>query len=188
MSAAESRTDERALETFMWNVQLISKYVPISTWLPQCLGKNARADIVAGITLAGLLVPQALVYADIAGRPPQTGLYPSCLALVMKRKMDIFQIPAHRIDRLQCFLWMHWILMCSRELLLPGRSSNGTRIEGRMFPPSSRIKLVVPSHRSHQTSRSIPPAMTSARHYSFVVAPLPSSARFCTPIVLKVAS
>ena len=112
MSTAESRSDERALESFMWNVQLIWKYVPISTWLPQCF-------------------------------------------------------------------------MRSRELLLPGRSSNGTRIEGRMFPPSSRIKLVVPSRRSYQTSRSIPPAMTPARHYSFVVAPLPASARF---IVLRVAS
>jgi high affinity sulfate transporter 1 len=34
-----------------------------------------RADVIAGIALAGLLVPEGMAYAGIAGVPPQMGLY-----------------------------------------------------------------------------------------------------------------
>jgi len=37
--------------------------------------KRARTDIIAGIALAGLLVPEGMAYAGIAGVPPQMGLY-----------------------------------------------------------------------------------------------------------------
>ena len=37
--------------------------------------KAARTDIIAGIALAGLLVPEGMAYAGIAGVPPQMGLY-----------------------------------------------------------------------------------------------------------------
>jgi len=50
----------------------ISRFVPITTWLPECA---PRADIIAGIALAGLLVPEGMAYAGIAGVPPQMGLY-----------------------------------------------------------------------------------------------------------------
>jgi high affinity sulfate transporter 1 len=34
-----------------------------------------RADVIAGIALSGLLVPEGMAYAGIAGVPPQMGLY-----------------------------------------------------------------------------------------------------------------
>src|ERR1700761_808696 len=39
-------------------------------------------DIVAGIVLTTLLVPQGMAYAELAGLPPITGLYTSILCLV----------------------------------------------------------------------------------------------------------
>jgi sulfate permease, SulP family len=39
------------------------------------LAKTARTDIIAGIALAGLLVPEGMAYAGIAGVSPQMGLY-----------------------------------------------------------------------------------------------------------------
>ncbi len=39
-------------------------------------------DIVAGLVLAGLLVPQGMAYAELAGLPAITGLYTSILCLV----------------------------------------------------------------------------------------------------------
>lgn len=39
------------------------------------LAKAARTDIIAGIALAGLLIPEGMAYAGIAGVPPQMGLY-----------------------------------------------------------------------------------------------------------------
>src|SRR5271155_2004633 len=39
-------------------------------------------DIVAGVVLTTLLVPQGMAYAELAGLPPITGLYTSVLCLL----------------------------------------------------------------------------------------------------------
>jgi MFS superfamily sulfate permease-like transporter len=39
-------------------------------------------DIVAGIVLSTLLVPQGMAYAELAGLPPITGLYTFILCLL----------------------------------------------------------------------------------------------------------
>jgi MFS superfamily sulfate permease-like transporter len=39
-------------------------------------------DIVAGLVLSALLVPQGMAYADLAGLPAVTGLYTSILCLL----------------------------------------------------------------------------------------------------------
>ena len=41
-----------------------------------------RADLVAGIVLAAILVPQGMAYAELAGLPPVTGLYTTIACLV----------------------------------------------------------------------------------------------------------
>jgi high affinity sulfate transporter 1 len=41
-----------------------------------------RQDLVAGIVLSTLLVPQGMAYAELAGLPPITGLYTTILCLV----------------------------------------------------------------------------------------------------------
>jgi high affinity sulfate transporter 1 len=57
-------------------------------WLPgarQIAGYRAswlRPDIVAGIVLATLLVPQGMAYAELAGLPAITGLYTTILCLL----------------------------------------------------------------------------------------------------------
>ena len=40
-----------------------------------------RHDVVAGLVVAALLVPQGMAYAELAGLPPVTGLYTTVLAL-----------------------------------------------------------------------------------------------------------
>src|SRR6201993_3108915 len=52
-----------------------SRFFPIAGWLPNFTSESVRADVVAGIALAGLLVPEGMAYAGIAGVPPQMGLY-----------------------------------------------------------------------------------------------------------------
>src|SRR5213596_3863130 len=49
----------------------------ISSYRREWLAK----DIVAGIVLSTLLVPQGMAYAELAGLPPITGLYTSILCL-----------------------------------------------------------------------------------------------------------
>jgi high affinity sulfate transporter 1 len=46
-------------------------------------GGDLRRDIVAGVVLAALLVPQGMAYAVLAGVPPVTGLYATVVPLVV---------------------------------------------------------------------------------------------------------
>ncbi len=41
-----------------------------------------RRDVMAGVVLTTLLVPQGMAYAELAGLPAITGLYTSILCLV----------------------------------------------------------------------------------------------------------
>jgi high affinity sulfate transporter 1 len=51
---------------------MVAGYHP--AWLPK--------DIMAGLVLTAILVPQGMAYAELAGLPPITGLYTSILCLV----------------------------------------------------------------------------------------------------------
>ena len=53
----------------------IARFLPIVDWLSDSTPQTIRADLLAGIALAGLLVPEGMAYAGIAGVPPQMGLY-----------------------------------------------------------------------------------------------------------------
>jgi SulP family sulfate permease len=44
---------------------------------------DLRRDVVAGLTVAAVAVPQAMAYALIAGVPPQYGLYTACVTAVI---------------------------------------------------------------------------------------------------------
>ncbi len=52
-----------------------NQYLPILHWLPRYRKEWLRSDLVAGITVWAVLVPEALAYAGIAGVPPLMGLY-----------------------------------------------------------------------------------------------------------------
>ena len=53
----------------------VGRYVPILSWLPSYDRRWLGADVIAGVTLWGLVAPEAMAYAGVAGLPPQMGLY-----------------------------------------------------------------------------------------------------------------
>lgn len=53
----------------------LTKYVPILGWLPRYQLSWLRFDLLAGLTTAAVVIPQAMAYATIAGLPVETGLY-----------------------------------------------------------------------------------------------------------------
>jgi MFS superfamily sulfate permease-like transporter len=59
------------------------RFVPILAWLPKYHHSWLSLDIIAGLTLWGLVVPEAMAYAGIAGLPPQAGLYTLLAALLV---------------------------------------------------------------------------------------------------------
>ncbi|CAI9118397.1 OLC1v1019962C1 [Oldenlandia corymbosa var. corymbosa] len=52
-------------------------FVPILEWAPRYTFEFFKADLVAGITIASLAVPQGISYARLASLPPIIGLYSS---------------------------------------------------------------------------------------------------------------
>ncbi|XP_021905006.1 sulfate transporter 3.1-like [Carica papaya] len=52
-------------------------FVPILEWAPRYTFDFFKADLVAGITIASLAVPQGISYASLASLPPIIGLYSS---------------------------------------------------------------------------------------------------------------
>ncbi len=65
------------------NVTGIKRFTPILSWLPHYDRSWLTVDIIAGLTLWGLVVPEAMAYAGIAGLPPQAGLYTLLAALLV---------------------------------------------------------------------------------------------------------
>jgi len=53
----------------------ILRRLPALDALRHYTGQDARADVIGGLSVAAVAVPQAMAYALIAGLPPQYGLY-----------------------------------------------------------------------------------------------------------------
>jgi sulfate permease, SulP family len=60
----------------------VARLLPLLGWLPGYRRDTLRHDLVAGLTVAVMLVPQAMAYASLAGLPPVTGLYAAVVPLV----------------------------------------------------------------------------------------------------------
>lgn len=61
---------------------VIKRILPVLDWLGAYKRADLRPDVAAGLTVAIMLVPQAMAYAMLAGLPPAVGLYASTLPLI----------------------------------------------------------------------------------------------------------
>ena len=61
----------------------IRKALPLLELFPGYDKSNFRADLIAGITVAIMLVPQGMAYAFLAGMPPIYGLYGGLIPLFL---------------------------------------------------------------------------------------------------------
>ncbi|HSQ00991.1 MAG TPA: SulP family inorganic anion transporter [Candidatus Dormibacteraeota bacterium] len=52
-----------------------SRLLPLLGWLPSYPRNWLRADLVAGLTTAAVVIPKAMAYATVAGLPVEIGLY-----------------------------------------------------------------------------------------------------------------
>ncbi|XP_039275233.1 sodium-independent sulfate anion transporter-like, partial [Nilaparvata lugens] len=57
--------------------------LPILQWLPKYSTDDAVGDLVAGVTVGLLVIPQSLAYSNIADLPAQYGLYGSFVGCLM---------------------------------------------------------------------------------------------------------
>ena len=58
---------------------MLKRYLPIFTWLPHYHKRLLGADMLAGVIVTAMVIPQSLAYALLAGLPAVVGLYASIL-------------------------------------------------------------------------------------------------------------
>ncbi len=62
---------------------ILGDVLPIVTWLPRYRRADLGGDLIAGLVVAVMIVPQAMAYALLAGLPAEVGLYSSVLPLAV---------------------------------------------------------------------------------------------------------
>jgi high affinity sulfate transporter 1 len=55
---------------------------PILSWVPGYQRGWLRPDLIAGLTVCAILVPEGMAYAELAGMPPETAFYAAPAALL----------------------------------------------------------------------------------------------------------
>ena len=60
----------------------LRNFLPFLRWFPMS-GATVKADLMAGITVALVLIPQSMAYAQLAGMPAYYGLYASFLPIAI---------------------------------------------------------------------------------------------------------
>lgn len=58
---------------------MLTKIFPFLSWLKGYNGNSFRADFISGLTVALVLIPQSMAYAQLAGMPSYYGLYAAFL-------------------------------------------------------------------------------------------------------------
>lgn len=61
----------------------LSRFVPIMGWGRNYQRGDLGPDLTAGLTVGAMLVPQGMAYAQLAGLPPEVGLYSVTLPLIV---------------------------------------------------------------------------------------------------------
>ena len=76
------RFDHEPTSQAMKTSPLLLRFLPFLRWLPYS-GATFRADFVAGLTVALVIVPQSMAYAQLAGMPAYFGLYAAFLPVMV---------------------------------------------------------------------------------------------------------
>ena len=64
-------------------MEKLAEYLPLFSWLKSYHRDSFASDLVAGIVVGIMLIPQGMAYAFLAGLPPQYGLYAAIIPLFL---------------------------------------------------------------------------------------------------------
>ena len=65
------------------NSKSLARFLPILAWLPAYKVAWLPTDLIAGLTVVALLIPEGMAYAQIAGVPPEAAFYAAPIGLLM---------------------------------------------------------------------------------------------------------
>ncbi len=61
----------------------LEKYVPLIGWITTYQRARLRDDLVSGVVVGMIMIPVAMAYAQMAGVPPQQGLYSAIIGMAV---------------------------------------------------------------------------------------------------------
>jgi high affinity sulfate transporter 1 len=61
----------------------MARFVPLLAWLPTYDRTLLRTDLLAGVSVAAIIIPSTMAYGQQAGLPPVAGLYASLIPLLV---------------------------------------------------------------------------------------------------------
>ena len=61
----------------------VGRYVPIVGWIKTYQRAGLRDDLVSGVVVGAVMIPVAMAYAQMAGVPPQAGLYSAIVGMTV---------------------------------------------------------------------------------------------------------
>jgi SulP family sulfate permease len=64
-------------------MKYLRKYFPILEWGAEYSGQTLVNDLITGVIVTMMLIPQSLAYAQLAGLPAEVGLYASIVPLIL---------------------------------------------------------------------------------------------------------
>jgi SulP family sulfate permease len=64
-------------------LKYLRKYFPILEWGAEYSSQTLVNDLITGVIVTMMLIPQSLAYAQLAGLPPEVGLYASIAPLIL---------------------------------------------------------------------------------------------------------
>jgi SulP family sulfate permease len=64
-------------------INFLKRYLPILEWGSQYNRTTLVSDLIVGVIVTMMLIPQSLAYAQLAGLPPEVGLYASIAPLIL---------------------------------------------------------------------------------------------------------
>ncbi|HEY5151812.1 MAG TPA: SulP family inorganic anion transporter [Mycobacterium sp.] len=64
-------------------VLTLAKALPVLQWVPGYQRSWVRVDLVAGLTVTAILVPEGMAYAQLAGEGPEAAFYAAPIGLLL---------------------------------------------------------------------------------------------------------
>src|SRR5690625_6114601 len=62
---------------------MLKKYIPFFGWIKHYKVADLKSDLLAGLIVAIMLIPQGMAYAMLAGLSPVTGLYAATIPAIV---------------------------------------------------------------------------------------------------------
>ena len=75
----------------------VAKFISVVGWPSNYRTDWLRFDLIAGLTAAAVVIPQAMAYATIAGLPVEIGLYTALVPILVYARLSTSRLPGFSV-------------------------------------------------------------------------------------------